>query len=69
MKYHLSDYGVNLRDVPIKCDNTNSISITKNMLLHYLNQHILVRYHFIRDHFEKKDDVIEQYLHLINSHI
>lgn len=30
IKMHLSDYGVNHKTVPIKCDNTNAINHTKN---------------------------------------
>ncbi len=44
-----------MRGIPINCDNTSAISITKNLVQHSRTKHIDVRHHFIRDHVEKGD--------------
>jgi transposase InsO family protein len=51
----MRDLGINLKGIPIKCDNTSAISITKNPVQHSRTKHIDVRHHFIRDHVEKGD--------------
>jgi len=35
--------------IPIFCDNTNSISISMNLLIHSKMNHILIKYHFVRE--------------------
>ncbi|KAK6139031.1 hypothetical protein DH2020_027229 [Rehmannia glutinosa] len=47
------------KEIPIMCDNTSVIAITQNHVLHSRTKHIDVRYHFIRDHVEKKDITLE----------
>ena len=59
MKQQLSDYDVQAKEIPIFCDNTSAIAITQNPVLHSRTKHIDVRYHFIRDHVEKKSVQIE----------
>ena len=49
----LRDLGVDLKGIPIKCDNTSAICITKNPVQHSRTKHIEVHHHFIRDHVEK----------------
>ena len=49
----LRDLRVDLKAIPIKCDNTSAIYITKNLVQHSRTKHIEVRYHFIRDHVER----------------
>ena len=51
----LGDLGIDLKEVPIKCDNKSAINITKNPVQHSHNKHIEVRHHFIHDHVEKGD--------------
>jgi hypothetical protein len=51
----LSDYGHNFRRIPILCDNTSAICITKNPVQHSKTKLIEIRHHFIRDHTEKED--------------
>ena len=51
----LSDYELIFRKVPIMCDNTSAIMISKNPVLHSRTKHIEIRHHFIRDHVEKGD--------------
>ncbi|GJY95827.1 retrovirus-related pol polyprotein from transposon TNT 1-94, partial [Tanacetum coccineum] len=55
MKSQLSDYDIHYKMVPIFCDNTSAITISKNPLLHSRTKHIDIRYHFIRDHILKGD--------------
>ena len=59
MIQQLKDIGFNYNEVPIRCDNTSAISIAKNPVQHSRTKHIEVRHHFIRDHVEKGDVVIE----------
>ncbi|KAK6151791.1 hypothetical protein DH2020_014426 [Rehmannia glutinosa] len=59
MRQQLRDYDVEEKEIPIMCDNTSAIAITQNPVLHSRTKHIDVRYHFIRDHVEKKDITLE----------
>ena len=45
--------------MPIKCDNTSVISISKNHMQHSRTKHIEIRHHFIRDHAQKGDITLE----------
>jgi len=49
------DYGVKLEKVPLYCDNTSAINLTKNPIQHSKTKHIEIRHHFIRDHIQKGD--------------
>ncbi|KAK6148203.1 hypothetical protein DH2020_019115 [Rehmannia glutinosa] len=59
MRQQLRDYDFEEKEIPIICDNTSAIAITQNPVLHSRTKHIDVRYHFIRDHVEKKDITLE----------
>ena len=59
MKQQLVDYGLMLDHIPIRCDNTSAINLTKNPVQHSRTKHIEIRHHFIRDHVQKGDVVIE----------
>ena len=50
MKQQLLDYGIRHDHIPIRCDNTNAINLTKNSILHSRTKHIEIGHHFIRDH-------------------
>jgi len=54
IKQQLLDYDLKLGCVPIKCDNTSVINLTKNHVLHSRTKHIEIRHHFLSDHVEKK---------------
>jgi hypothetical protein len=55
MIHTLNDYDLRFRKVPIMCDNTSAIQISKNPIFHSRTKHIEIRHHFIRDHVEKGD--------------
>jgi len=55
MKHTLLDYDLHYDHIKIFCDNTSTIHMTKNANQHSKTKHIKIRYHFLRDHFEKGD--------------
>ncbi|WVZ93429.1 hypothetical protein U9M48_039407, partial [Paspalum notatum var. saurae] len=55
MKATLSDFGLRFRKIPLLVDSTSAISVAKNPVLHSRTKHIDVRFHFLRDHYEKGD--------------
>ena len=55
MKHQLEDYGISLDHIPIKCDNTSAINLTKNLIQHSHTKHTEIRYHLIRDHVQNGD--------------
>ena len=59
IKQTLADFDLNINHIPIKCDNTSAISISKNPVSHSRTKHIDVRHHFIRDHVIKGDVTLE----------
>ena len=58
IKHQLQDYHVNLRCVPIMCDNTSVIFLTKNLIQHYRTKHIKIRHHFLRDEVGKNKIIL-----------
>ncbi|XP_052291943.1 uncharacterized protein LOC127900768, partial [Citrus sinensis] len=59
MKQTLRDYDINLEQIPIKCDNTSAINLSKNPIQHSRTKHIEIRHHFLRDHVQKGDIALE----------
>ncbi|XP_073133379.1 secreted RxLR effector protein 161-like [Henckelia pumila] len=55
IQQQLMDYGIEEQESPIFCDNTSTIAITYNPILHSRTKHIKVRHHYIRDHALKKN--------------
>jgi hypothetical protein len=51
----LRDFDLDFHHVPLLCDSTSAISVAKNLVLHSRTKHIDVRFHFLRDHYEKGD--------------
>jgi hypothetical protein len=47
--------GLDFHHVPLLCDSMSAISVAKNPMLHSRTKHIDVRFHFLRDHYEKGD--------------
>ena len=54
-KQKLEDFGLYYDHIPINCDNTSAISLSKNPIEHSRIKHIEIRYHFIRNHVQKGD--------------
>jgi len=59
MKQQLEDYSIYLNHIPLKCDNTSAINLTKNPIMHSRTKHIEIRHHFLRDHISKGNYVID----------
>nr|GEU62990.1 reverse transcriptase domain-containing protein [Tanacetum cinerariifolium] len=53
MKQALVDYDINQDDIPVLCDNKDSIDLSKNPVLHSRTKHIEIRHHFLRDNVQK----------------
>lgn len=63
MKYQLKYYQICGNNIPIFCDNTATICLTKNHIQHSRTKHIKTKHHFIRDYIQKS--VID--IHFINT--
>jgi len=55
LKHKLLDYGVTLVNVPLYCDNTSAINLTKNPIQHFKYKNIEIRHNFIKDYVLKGD--------------
>ena len=53
VKHQLEDYEINASSIPIYCDNTASICLSKNPILYSRAKHIEIKHHFIRDYVQK----------------
>ena len=53
MKHQLEDYQINANSIPIYCDNTAAICLSKNPILHSRAKHIEIKHHFIRYYVQK----------------
>jgi hypothetical protein len=49
----MRNIGVRFERVLLMCDNTSTISVAKNPVLHKKMRHVERRHHFLRDHVEK----------------
>ncbi|WVZ97303.1 LOW QUALITY PROTEIN: hypothetical protein U9M48_042851 [Paspalum notatum var. saurae] len=49
------DFGLSFGRIPLLVDSTSATSIAKNLVLHSRTKHIVVSFHFLRDHYEKGD--------------
>ena len=64
MVQSLADLEVEYSDpIPIYCDNTSAISVSKNHVLHSKTKHIPIKYHFLREQVANK----AVQLHFISS--
>ena len=59
MKQTLSDFNLPFEHVPIKCDNTSAINISKNPVQRSRTKHIEIRHHFLIDHAQNGDITLE----------
>jgi hypothetical protein len=55
MKQQLEDFKLKFDHIPVRCDNTSAINISKNPILYSRTKHIEIKHHFIRDHVQKGD--------------
>ena len=53
VKYQLEDYSRFEQNIPVFCDNTSAINLSKNLIQHSKAKHIEIKYHFIRDYVQK----------------
>jgi len=53
IRQQLKDFCVHTGCIPIYCDNTSAINISKNSCQHERTKHIDIRHHFLRDNVEK----------------
>ncbi|GKD24389.1 retrovirus-related pol polyprotein from transposon TNT 1-94 [Tanacetum coccineum] len=61
----LIELGVNLRLVVLNCDNQSVIHRSRNAMFHEKTKHINVRYHFIREIVESKDNVVDAFTKVV----
>nr|GFA00672.1 copia protein [Tanacetum cinerariifolium] len=52
MRTQLTDYGFHFNKILIYCDSKSAIAISCNPVQHSRTKHIVVRYHFIKEHME-----------------
>lgn len=48
-----------MNHIPIKCDNSSAINLSKNHMHHSRTKHIEIKHHFIRGHIQKEDIYLE----------
>nr|GEU38163.1 integrase, catalytic region, zinc finger, CCHC-type, peptidase aspartic, catalytic [Tanacetum cinerariifolium] len=53
MRTQLTNYGFYFNKIPIYCDSKSAIALSCNPVQHSRTKHIVVRYHFIKEHVEK----------------
>lgn len=59
LKQHLLDFDIKLEHIPIMCDYTSVINLTKHTVLHLRIKHTEIRHHFLCNHIEKWDVIFE----------
>ena len=60
MKQTLQDIQVKYDEsIPILCDNTSAINISKNLVMHSKTKHIPIKFHFLREQVTEKNIKLE----------
>jgi hypothetical protein len=60
MKQTLTDIQVEYDEpIPIYCDNTSAINISKNPMMHSKTKHIPIKYHFLWEQVAEKNIRVE----------
>jgi hypothetical protein len=60
MKQTLTDIQVEYDEpIPIYCDNTSAIGISKKLVMHSKTKHIPIKYHFLREQVAEKNIRVE----------
>ena len=66
IKYQMEDYGIKFSYIPIRCNSTSAIQLTKNPILHSRTKYIEIKYHFIRGHV-KEGNIDLEYVNTNNQ--
>ena len=62
MKQTLQDIHVTCNEpIPILCDNTSAISISKNLVMHSKTKHIPIKFHFLQEQVTEKNIKLEYF--------
>ena len=60
MRQTLEDIKVKYDEpIPIFCDNTSAINISKNPMMHSKRKHIPIKFHFLREQVREKNIKLE----------
>ena len=59
IKRQLEDFGITNSKILIKCDNTSTINLSKNLVQHSKSKHTKIRHHFIRKHVANEDVMLD----------
>jgi hypothetical protein len=59
MKATLNNFGIMFKQVSLLCDNESAMKLTNISVLHARTKYIDICHHFIRDHQQKGDILIE----------
>jgi hypothetical protein len=60
MKQTLQDIKIEFEEpTTIHCDNTSTISLSKNLVQHSKSKHIPIKYHYLRDQAKNKNIKLE----------
>jgi hypothetical protein len=59
MRQTLKDFGYNLSEVSLLCDNESAIRMANNPVDHDRTKNIDIQYHFLRDHSQIGDIIID----------
>jgi len=55
IRNQLEDFSIRYTNIPVFCDNTSAINLSKNPIQHSRSKYIEIKHHFIRDHVNKKE--------------
>ena len=59
----LKDIRIEINEpVVIHCDNTSTVNISKNLVLHSETKHISIKYHMLREKVTEKEIILEEYV-------
>jgi hypothetical protein len=59
MRQTLKDYGYKLSKAPLLCDSESAICMEDNPIDYGRTKHIDIRCHFLRDHSQRGDSIID----------
>jgi len=60
IKQMIKDLGIQITEpISVMCDNTSTINISKNPIMHVRTKHIAIRYHFLKEKVTKGEVKLE----------